>query len=442
MLSRSHQVAGACLLGGARALSTASAKLVDDIVGYVRSECMGKPDQAVDVLRSGLVQASQGLQGARLKFAMSEVQCDAGDWESGLQSCRDAAQLLTGQQPCSSEEAALWQQAELEVDTAATRALLVLGRDTKATSCAASVVERARGYFTMPGQDATRWRYLVNSHALQGLVQHAAGDFDSATASFKAAQALVDHVDERRGPPRNQDPRILFALNAAANFQLALGDRDGSLALATRAATAGEAAVAACQGSSDIGSSPELAKECLAGALMCEAQAHMKAAAWEAAEEVLSRAVTAAEAVSGDRHPRVALPLLLTGEVFSRTRRVTYAEGLYRECTKLLHVDQQGRPKGAAHGAPVTVHGVHASALALLAWRFAQLMAALPNRSTELHEWDTSAVAYYSTYRQVDGGAGDALGDELGPLEALKGKHGWGMGVVLDTWSRRALPCE
>lgn len=48
------------------------------------------------------------------------------------------------------------------------------------------------------------------------------------------------------------------------------------------------------------------------------------------AAQVLSDALAAAEAVSGEGHPRVALVLLELGRLYARTARVSYAEGLYR----------------------------------------------------------------------------------------------------------------
>ena len=45
--------------------------------------------------------------------------------------------------------------------------------------------------------------------------------------------------------------------------------------------------------------------------------------------------------------------------------------------------------------------------------------------------------------QQLFGAGGNgALADEMGGLDALRGKAPWGMGVVLDVWSRRALPCD
>ena len=55
------------------------------------------------------------------------------------------------------------------------------------------------------------------------------------------------------------------------------------------------------------------------------------------------QALAAAEALSGASGPRIALVLLLTAHSYSRTGRVTLAEGLYREAAKMLQL----RPEAA-----------------------------------------------------------------------------------------------
>ena len=51
---------------------------------------------------------------------------------------------------------------------------------------------------------------------------------------------------------------------------------------------------------------------------------------YEEAEKVLEEALGAAEAVGGASHPRVGLVLLTLARVYARTRRISFAEGLYR----------------------------------------------------------------------------------------------------------------
>ena len=58
----------------------------------------------------------------------------------------------------------------------------------------------------------------------------------------------------------------------------------------------------------------------------------------------LPQALAAAEAVSGESCVRVALVLILTAHVYSRTGRVTLAEGLYREAAKMLQLSPGAEP--------------------------------------------------------------------------------------------------
>ena len=64
------------------------------------------------------------------------------------------------------------------------------------------------------------------------------------------------------------------------------------------------------------------------------------------AHPALLQALAAAEAVSGESSVRVALVLILTAHVYSRTGRVTLAEGLYREAAKMLHLSAGAAPGG------------------------------------------------------------------------------------------------
>lgn len=81
--------------------------------------------------------------------------------------------------------------------------------------------------------------------------------------------------------------------------------------------------------------------------------------------------------MSGEGCPRVALVLLLTAQLYSRTGRVTLAEGLYREAAKMLQLRPGGEEDAAA-----ALALVHPSVGALLAWRHCQLLTALPRRGT------------------------------------------------------------
>ncbi len=80
-------------------------------------------------------------------------------------------------------------------------------------------------------------------------------------------------------------------------------------------------------------------------------------------------------AVSSDKHPRVAMVLMLLGKVYARTARVMFAEGLYRECLKLMQLDDTKVGGPCPH--------VHPSVAAMLGWQYHQLLKVLPNRGME-----------------------------------------------------------
>lgn len=60
---------------------------------------------------------------------------------------------------------------------------------------------------------------------------------------------------------------------------------------------------------------------------------------WEEAEERLSKALSAAEAAAGEAAPLLAPVLTMLGVVYSRTARVTFGEGMFREAAKLSKLD-------------------------------------------------------------------------------------------------------
>jgi hypothetical protein len=157
--------------------------------------------------------------------------------------------------------------------------------------------------------------------------------------------------------------------------------------------------------------------------------------AWEAAEESLGAALAAAEAVSTDRHARLAPALLLLGQLYSRTARVTFAEGMLREAAKLLRLDPARA--GAAAAAPQLCHP---SLLAALAWRAAQLLDALPpSRAGEGGQWRRCAEEQWGRAGRPYEGAAGGLAGVLGEVGALKGGAAAGSGALLSLGSRRLL---
>lgn len=158
------------------------------------------------------------------------------------------------------------------------------------------------------------------------------------------------------------------------------------------------------------------------------AQTAVTKQAWTQAEELLSKALKIAEQLHGgnDQTPQVGVVLGLLGHVYARSKRITLAEGLHRQAVKLMKLDP-------AAPIPALRAPVHSSLAAAAAWRYAQLLAALPRRSTEASSWEHFAAAQLPK--------GQTAESVLGPLEILKGGADGSSGVVVDLLLMRALPC-
>lgn len=102
---------------------------------------------------------------------------------------------------------------------------------------------------------------------------------------------------------------------------------------------------------------------------------------------------------------------------------------LFRQAVKLLQLNE-AIPR---QNAPLTVHS---SLAATAAWRYAQLLTALPKRETEASLWRKYADHQHSFSPSIA-----PLQEVLGPLDSLKGRDSGSKGVILDLALRRALPC-
>lgn len=80
---------------------------------------------------------------------------------------------------------------------------------------------------------------------------------------------------------------------------------------------------------------------------------------------------------------------------------------------------------------------VHASTAACLSWRYAQLLAAMPQRETETESWQSCSVKLFEGVQGFHG----AIADAFGNLLHLKGEGSAGSGAFADVVTRRMLPC-
>ncbi|KAL4423065.1 hypothetical protein ABPG77_005870 [Micractinium sp. CCAP 211/92] len=403
------------------------------MIGYARGSFKNNHEQAVDVLKSGLQYMTTGPDAGRLYLAQAEIEADRNHWPEVADLARRAATAASEAEAATPQDALVIAEVELQAECVNARAALAQGRDAEAFKAAQLSMEVARKSFTATGAEDRRWQGLVLASSTAGMVQHAASEFVSAGENFGAVLALAGHQDLRQGPPPDRDHLIPEALKQAAAFRLSEGLTGEAQLLGVRAAKAAEAAVSSAKGSTDVLLSPVFTGEVLADAWLVEAQASMASAAWEDAERALSDALAAAEAVSGEQRLRVALVLLLTAHAYSRTGRVTLAEGLYREAAKMLQLSP-------GHTDEVDIKAVHPSVGALLAWRYAQLLTAMPQRTTEAAAWEKLARALHE--EAPIGGLGAAPETAFGTLDALTGKGSMGRGIVLDLMCRRVLPCQ
>lgn len=90
---------------------------------------------------------------------------------------------------------------------------------------------------------------------------------------------------------------------------------------------------------------------------------------------------------------------------------------------------------------------MHPSVAAQLAWRYAQLLDAMPKRDTETQQWQSCARALYSEAGGLQGspfsaaeGQSSAIDDAFGDLQQLQGKGSSGRGALSDVIIRRLLP--
>ena len=348
--------------------------------------------------------------------------------------CRQAMTSASELKLSSPDELTLRAEIELGSSMLGTRALLTSHKDADAFQMAQQCLDVARKSFASVGSENKRWQAVVLSTSMAGLVQHASLELDSAAESF---ESMMSMLESEKGDRTALDYLIPEAMKQAASFYCAQGRKERAVSLGMRSISAAEKTLEMAQNSVDPVLSPRIAELVVADSKLLMAQSCMYRRSWEEAEEKLGDALQAVEAMaqcSGDpKHPSIAMVLLLLAEVYSRTGRVTLAEGLYRELSKMLSLSidsEYSENKGTSL--------VHPTVISVMAWRFSQLLNALPQRTTEAEKWEQLASDLYEEAPMER-----LTGPEVmfGSLSKLKGKGEYGRGVVLDLMTRRALPC-
>jgi hypothetical protein len=381
-------------------------------------------------------------------LAASEARAWLGEWRG---AARDASEALGA---VAASDGALLPVAAL----AAVRAALIAGED----AAAAAAVSPAA--------------LLL----LPGLADLAAGTVDPSSEAAGEAPS-----EEGRHPLGllSRGRRLAAAAMRAAESEG--GDAKAAALAAAPHADAALAPLDACARLSELRASeaadsvpllPCLAarlwREAAADARVAQAQAHAAARRWPEAEAALSRAVEAGEAAAGGdaRSPGLAAPLVLLGDVYARTARVMYAEGMYREAARLAGVEAAGIGSGGRGGgggggaaeedgggaeAAAGPRAVHPSLGALVAWRYAQLLTALPRRETEARAWAAAAERLWRGRGGCGGGGASSsaaaaganaeaggLASALGALDCRTGRSAAREGGVVSLLGRRLLRVE
>lgn len=464
---------------------------VDQMIQYALSQRKDNPDMAIDVLRSGLSHPTGGpVDTARLQLALATIEAERNNWADATSHSSSSLRLVAplAAAPGVSSAAAAAGVA-LQAGSLGVRSLLVQGgcgadREAHALSyeceqalraavAAAPAADNAavRGFHTRSlgllvvaaGGDAAMAAAISSSGSGGGGGGGAGGSPDAASTAAAAVEQLRTALDDDLTAAVAKDPATAEAVHALGLWRAlrgggieaaAAGDRGGGDAQAAFAAAARCTAKLDEHGKGQ-GEERQLALEVEADALVGQAQLQMRAKEWGPAEELLGSALKAAEAAHGERSPLLALLLALLGHTYSRSARVTFAEGLYREAAKLLHLDP-ARQQGLAPPRLPATCGVHPSVGAMLAWRYAQLLWALPNRGGEAALWEKCALHYWAAswgVQQQQGqgqqerpqGPGVAAARDievvLGGKGHLKGEGPEGSGLLCSTRYRRAWPC-
>ncbi|KAG2422639.1 hypothetical protein HXX76_015877 [Chlamydomonas incerta] len=423
--------------GGAGAASA-----VDQMIEYAFSQRKVNANMAVDVLLSGLSYAdprSDPLAPARLHLALAHIEAERNAWakvsshaSSGLGALTATAATASAPTPAADE---------LIISAAGTgaRALLIQGLDEEAQGLAEQA-ERALRTRSSAAASTSSATSHTRSLGLLALTANAAGGPAAAAASASSLRAVLGpHAGlaaALQGQPALAD--AVHALGVLAAARGADAEAEAAFAAAAEGAVAARSGAAAGGSGLEAEAAQQHSYEVEADALAGRAQLQMRAKEWGQAEELLGAALKAAEAAAGDRSPALAPLLTLLGYTYSRSARVTFAEGLFREAAKLLRLDpgrQQPPVGGPAAREAAAAAGVHASAGAVLAWRYAQLLWVLPNRAGEAAKWEAFARQYWDGSGRL--GGADIAG-VLGGEAHLKGEGADGSGVVLSTRFRRA----
>ncbi|KAK9822424.1 hypothetical protein WJX74_006006 [Apatococcus lobatus] len=415
-----------------------------DMISYVRDNLQGQHDHALDILKSGLKSVTAATGGSsvdtgRLFLAKAEIHMDQGRWAD----CLDAAE-------CARRATDTVTNAKLHLPVLSqafslgTRALLASGRSREAIKLAHEANVAVSLY---PDKILVKEAAAVAAESLQALAAHAEGNWDQLDRDMPGTQLhriwklagqpvpLLDSMPQQESIQMLVEPRRRFLTLACA------WDKNTALSQEDKLMDCHEKAGA--NSNCSICLSPMAAAESQLARQVVEVQACMQLQQWEQAEDKADSLVVIAESISSREHSRVAVVLAILADIMAHTQRVTLAEGLFRQATKLLALDPSKVLPGAADGTTP----VHPTVTAWIAWRYVQLLTVLPRRGTEVGAWQEAAESLLSLPDwppdESRSRANEVIRSYYGCPERLRGVHDPDChGCLLDVTVSRMLPCK
>ena len=460
--------------------------------------CSGKPDEAIDVLRTGIAavessssssSSSSLIDKVALLLAWSDAEAARGDLRGALRraaSARDA--LAEGEENKSSLSLCL----RLLVADASVRNSLALPSFPSSPSSSSPSVSGAGETALLAESELELELAVADAASLSSLFPGSA----VAQAAASGIKALFAHGRRSRELARGAAEEVAKALPEAER-DIQKGEEESETATTTAAAAAALASLAASRAAGVLLAceqapaaielyskavelaerarrrrkegdenqflilSPLAAADASLASLCGRAQALSFSALPLSPPQEASKdagdALSAFDAEIKDlqlRRPEaVASPLLLIlAQVSSRSGQVLVAEGLFRRGGQLLGVLSSPSSSSSKSANRDVVSPSVASALA---WRHAQLLTALPQRGREAGELAEAAAAINAKEEEQKnsrgGGAPSSssssleacrseLESSLGTLDALTGKGNKGTGVGVDAAARTVLP--
>ena len=450
------------------ASNTASlSPLAASMLAHVRGTlCLGKPDEAIDVLRTGVVASSSSssskLDEAALLLAWSDAEAARCDPLAALERAASAADALSEAAREGHEGSTLSLYLRLLVEDARLRASLALAAPPSAAGADGGGGGGGETLEVESGSPASSSSAVAESSAagMRALAAHSRGDAETARREAEAAAGALARLEagERSGERRGEPPAAAaaaatlasLAASRAAAVHLACGEASAAEELYSKAAALAERARRGGSGGDQVALfSPLAAADAALAALSGRAQARASSALPllppEAARKDAGDALSSFDSEEGDlclRRPEAAAaPLLLVlGQICAGSGQVMVAEGLFRRGGQLLGILTSGKAPPARFR-----DSVHPSVASALAWRHAQLLTALPQRGKEAAELAEAAARIEDSGRPSSSSSSldscrSSLEDSLGTLDALTGKGRKGRGVVVDAAARRVLP--